>query len=322
PGLAKVTGELKKTNLAFASLQEAVALLQSSKAEAAALEVLRHEAASMVNDANLSVAAMRQSVGNVVNDVREHFRTASQTIAAHNATFITEVRSQYQEELAAAARLRDEVQEFVAQTGKRIGGLDTRVAEASAKAGSLAAEAREELEELNRRRKRDKTSSDNELKALKKRLGGVFDNSDMVLRGLEHIYGVLQTVLQGELMQCSMERQDSIDRKRIALMGVKDDEAVIGQLLTRLLVVRDVLSPMIKLVKFFGKLLLEGLDVAGHVGHLDSNRHCLRLASLGLLPPVFQLVHLAEPEVHPTRAMEARLSSSPMVRPEAGMAAS
>ncbi|CAK0819172.1 unnamed protein product, partial [Prorocentrum cordatum] len=89
-GLAKVTGELKKTNLAFASLQEAVALLQSSKAEAAALEVLRHEAASMVNDANLSVAAMRQSVGNVVNDVREHFRTASQTIAAHNATFITE----------------------------------------------------------------------------------------------------------------------------------------------------------------------------------------------------------------------------------------
>ncbi|CAK0819173.1 unnamed protein product [Prorocentrum cordatum] len=44
-GLAKVTGELKKTNLAFASLQEAVALLQSSKAEAAALEVLRHEAA-------------------------------------------------------------------------------------------------------------------------------------------------------------------------------------------------------------------------------------------------------------------------------------
>jgi len=228
-GLAKVTGELKKTNLAFASLQEAVALLQSSKAEAAALEVLRHEAASMVNDANLSVAAMRQSVGNVVNDVREHFRTASQTIAAHNATFITEVRSQYQEELAAAARLRDEVQEFVAQTGKRIGGLDTRVAEASAKAGSLAAEAREELEELNRRRKRDKTSSDNELKALKKRLGGVFDNSDMVLRGLEHIYGVLQTVLQGELMQCSMERQDSIDRKRIALMGVKDDEAVLAR---------------------------------------------------------------------------------------------
>jgi hypothetical protein len=228
-GLAKVAGELKKTNLAFKGLQEAVSRLQAEKAEAVALEKLRSEVASMVSEANSAVTAMGLSVGNVVNDVREHFRTASQTIAAHNATFISEVRSQYQEELAQAARIRDEVQEFVGQTGKSIASLDARVAEAAAKAGSLAAEAREELEELNRRRKRDKTSSDNELKALKRRLGGVFDNSDMVLRGIEHIYSVLNTVLQGELMQCSLERQDSVDRKRIALIGAKDDESVLAR---------------------------------------------------------------------------------------------
>merc|ERR1712217_458190 len=74
-----------------------------------------------------------------------------------------------------------------------------------------------------------KTSSDNELKALKKRLGGVFDTSDAVSRGIEHIYGVLETMLQSDLIQCSVELQDSFDRKRIVLMGVKDDETVLAR---------------------------------------------------------------------------------------------
>merc|ERR1719174_739008 len=165
---------------------------------------------------------MRQTVGNVVNDVREHFRTASQTISAHNATFITEVRQQYQVELEKAACLREEVLNFMQQVERNIQDQDARVAETAAKASALAAEAREEVEELNRRRKRDKTSSDNELKALKKRLGGVFDNSDAVLKGIEHLYEVFQMILEGEVIASSLEMQDSIDKKKIALMGVKD----------------------------------------------------------------------------------------------------
>jgi len=183
----------------------------------------------MVHEANSAVATMRQTVGNVVNDVREHFRTASQTISAHNATFITEVRSQYQVELANAAGLRQEVLNFMQQVERNIQDQDARVAETAAKASALAAEAREEVEELNRRRKRDKTSSDNELKALKKRLGGVFDNSDAVLKGIEHLYDVITMMLEGEFIGSSLEIQDTTDKKKIALMGVKDDETMLAR---------------------------------------------------------------------------------------------
>jgi len=228
-GLAKVAGELKKTNAVFGQLEESVLALQEGKAEAAQLDKLRAEVGKMVHEANTAVAEMRQSVGNVVNDVREHFRTASQTISAHNATFIGEVREQYQQELASAAKLRDEVQDFMAQVANNIDGLDARVAGAAAKADALAQEAREEVEELNRRRKSDKSSADNELKALKKRLGGVFENSDNVLRGIEHIYTIVRTMLESDLMQCSLEMQDSIDKKKIALLGVKDDETTLSR---------------------------------------------------------------------------------------------
>mmetsp|Transcript_113847 Transcript_113847/g.179177 ORF Transcript_113847/g.179177 Transcript_113847/m.179177 type:complete len:518 (-) Transcript_113847:214-1767(-) len=228
-GLARVAGELKKTFASFEMLESSVDELKRGKAEAAQLDKLRAEVVRMVREATSSVASMRQTVGNVVNDVREHFRTASQTISAHNATFVAEVRQQYQGELEKAGNLRREVVDFMQQVEKTVQDQDARVAETAAKASALAAEAREEVEELNRRRKRDKTSSDNELKALKKRLGGVFDNSDMVLKGLEHLSEVLHMVLDSEFMAAALEMQDAIDKKRIALMGVKDDEKTLAR---------------------------------------------------------------------------------------------
>jgi len=228
-GLAKVAGELKKTKALFANLEDAVAEMKESKAEAALLDKLRRDVGKLVYEANTSVSAMRQSVGNVVNDVREHFRTASQTIAAHNATFVSEIRQGYQAELASAKTLREEVQKFMEQVATNIDGLDARVAGASAKADSLAAEAREEVEELNRRRKVDKSTADNELKALKRRLSGVFENSDNLMRGMEHIYGIVRAMVESELMQCSLEWQDTVDRKKIALIGVKDEETTLAR---------------------------------------------------------------------------------------------
>lgn len=223
-GLAKVAGELRKANGAFGQLEAVVAELQESKAEAAHLDKLRQEVSRMVHEANTSVTQMKTNVGTVVNDVKEHFRTASQTISAHNATFISEVRQQYQLELEEAAKLRGEVQDFMAQMAKSIDSLDARVAGTDAKADALAAEAREEVEELNKRRKRDKTASDNELKALKSKLKGVFDTNDAVRTGLEHITAVMKTMIESDMIQCSLETQDSQDRSRIALLGVKDED--------------------------------------------------------------------------------------------------
>lgn len=224
-GLAKATGELKKTNLLVSKLEETTKELQTGKAEKLELDRVREEVGKLVRTANSSMTSLRQTVGNVVHDVKEHFRTASQTIASHNAGFIQEVRASYQDELANTAQLRNEVEGFLEKTRTDISAIDQRVAEATVRASALAAEAREEVDELNRKRKRDKTSSDNELKALKKRLGGVFDNSDAVLRGTEHIHEVMRMLLESDRLQSSLERQDALDRKKIALFGVRDEEA-------------------------------------------------------------------------------------------------
>jgi hypothetical protein len=223
-GLAKVTGELNKTNVTVEKLQQEMVKVQKGKAESEQLERLQEDVGQLVREANSSMTSLKQTVGNVVNDVKEHFRTASQTIAAHNAAFISEVRSSYRDELAQAAALRGEVQDFMSRTQTGISDLDNRVAESTVQTESLVKEVRADMEELNRKRKRDKTSVDIECKGLKKRLGDVFENSDSVLRGMEHLWQVLSMILEGERVQNALELQDSVDRKRIALMGVKDDE--------------------------------------------------------------------------------------------------
>jgi len=223
-GLAKVTGELHKTNVQLVNLQEDMEKVQKGKAESAALDRVQEDVGQLVREANSSMTSLKQTVGNVVNDVKEHFRTASQTIAAHNAAFISEVRSSYRDELAQAAALRGEVQAFMTSTQTGISDLDNRVKESTVQAESLVKENRTDMEELNRKRKRDKTSVDIEMNHLKKRLGDANENSEAVLRGMEHLWQVLSMMLEGERVQNALELQDSVDRKRIALMGVKDDD--------------------------------------------------------------------------------------------------
>jgi len=102
--------------------------------------------------------------------------------------------------------------------------IDSRVLDNFSRTEALLSEQRESIEELDRKRKRDRTSADLELKSIKKRLGGVFDSSDAVLRGLEHLTTVLGTVIDAASMQCALDVQDSSDRDQVSLLGLREEQ--------------------------------------------------------------------------------------------------
>jgi len=112
-GLAKVTGELHKTMESVEKLKADMGWVQEHKSERADLQKVRIEVKDLITQANSNMASLKMTVGNVVMDVKEHLRTASETLAAHNATFVNEVRESYRDELAKAAKLRCDVEAFV-----------------------------------------------------------------------------------------------------------------------------------------------------------------------------------------------------------------
>jgi len=221
-GLAKVTGELSKTNLVVQQLTEEMKKVQDKKASLTQLAKVQEEVNELIREATSNVTSLKLTVGNVVSDVKEHFRTASNTIAAHNATMIAEIRGSYQEELDHSAKLRQEVMKFMQDTQAAIKHLEQVAQSSHDQTEAMVREVRLDVEELNRKRKRDKANADIENKALKKRLGGVFDNSDLVLKGLEHLSGVLAALLESNRMQAALELQDDNDRRKVALTGYKE----------------------------------------------------------------------------------------------------
>merc|ERR1719359_2802434 len=94
-------------------LEADMASVQECKAECEDLQRVRVEVKDLVADAGANMAALKQTVGNVVCHIKEHLRTASETLAAHNATFVNEVRESYREELSKAAKLRSDIETFV-----------------------------------------------------------------------------------------------------------------------------------------------------------------------------------------------------------------
>jgi len=223
-GLAKVTGELQKTNSIVTVLSEEMKKVQRSKANVQQLERMQEEVNELIREANSNVAALKQTVGNVVNDVKEHFRTATNTIASHNAAMISEVRGSYQEELSNAANLRSDVMKFMQDTQRNISHLEEVVSHSHEQTEQMVKEVRIDVEDLNRKRKRDKNTTDLEHKGFKERLNGVFETSDVVARGLEHLSSVLWSILQSERAASALDHQDDLDRAKVALMGYKDNK--------------------------------------------------------------------------------------------------
>lgn len=226
-GLAKVTGELHKTMSSVEKLEADMVWVQEHKAEQEDLQKVRVEVKDLVADAGANMAALKQTVGNVVCDIKEHLRTASETLAAHNATFVNEVRESYREELGKAAKLRSDTEAFVERVDKNLEFMEAKQSDDQTRTEQLVSEARSDIDTLNKKRKQDRGGFELEIKQLKKRLGGVFDNSDMVLKGMENMRSVLNILLEGERVQNALDVQDTIDRKKIALMGCKDDETTL-----------------------------------------------------------------------------------------------
>merc|ERR1719161_351934 len=117
---------------------------------------------------------------------------------------------------------------FMQETQRSVTHLEELVAASQGQAEAMITEVRNEMEELNKKRKRDRSNADLETKALKHRLGGVFQSSDQVLKGLEHLTNVISVMLESERQAAALEIQDDIDRTKVALMGYKEDKKGAG----------------------------------------------------------------------------------------------
>eukprot|EP00388_Colpodella_angusta_P011236 GDKJ01028878.1.p1 GENE.GDKJ01028878.1~~GDKJ01028878.1.p1 ORF type:complete len:583 (+),score=93.70 GDKJ01028878.1:30-1778(+) len=222
-GLAKVSAEVSRNAEVIQALVEDLKRINKTKIDVKTFEAAQNETHELIRDTSGSLVELRHAVASVVQEVKDHFRTASNTIAAHNAAMLSEVRSMYSEELEQSAQMRTDVIKFMRETEQHVKDVESSVDMTRNEIQTVLKTVADDMENVEKRAKKDRTEIDIDLKNIKKRMAGVLDNSHVVLKGLEHLTAVLSIALEASRISTTLDIQDDADRKKVALMGYKND---------------------------------------------------------------------------------------------------
>mmetsp|Transcript_65381 Transcript_65381/g.181852 ORF Transcript_65381/g.181852 Transcript_65381/m.181852 type:complete len:626 (+) Transcript_65381:39-1916(+) len=221
-GLTKVMNDLLQTDETVAFLSQELRRIEREKADVTQLHVVQEEVNSWIRDATSNVSTLKRTVDSMMGDVKEHFRTATNTVAAHSATMLAEVRSSYQEELDRSSKLRGEITTFMANTKSQIAVLEDSVTKSNGHTEVSMGKVQADIEEMTKLRRRDRANMELEHRALQEQVAGSRDAAQTVSKCLEHLSSVIWMMLQSERAASALSMQDDVDRAKVALVGFKD----------------------------------------------------------------------------------------------------
>lgn len=223
-GMKKIEKELSSTNRTVRHQSEEIEALKKHKEIFQALGSRQDSCEERLQQCQDSCERLRIAVERVAGETKDQLRDASNLMAAHSASLLKEVRSSFKAELEHSQRLRTDVGAFMRDTQGAMVELQRNVQATSSQTEAVVKEVRIDLEEVNSKRKIDKLSLEAELKAFRQRIGGAFEHSEALLRGLEHIAGVLSVTLQGERISAALDIQDFNDRRKDNVVTHKFDK--------------------------------------------------------------------------------------------------
>jgi len=228
-GVAKLGGELKRTNENLVKFQGLIEQLEVQKADLCSIEELRTDVEMTMRKAGDQMTSLKTSIGDVVTEVKDHFQTSMDTAATHNSALLLGVRQEHKAEMQKATETREVVAMFVSEMETRWRSVEDRLSQQNSVVSCLAAERNEEMEELYNQRKKDKTAAELHVHSLDVQVRGMQEQVTKNRETMQQIRSVQEMMLESDLMQASLEVQDVQDRQRIALMAIKDEEAAMAR---------------------------------------------------------------------------------------------
>lgn len=223
-GLSKVISDLRNTDRLVDGLGEDIKDMQLQKATVSQLHAIQVEVNGLIGESNSTISVLRKSVDSALGNLKEHFQTATKTVAAHNAAMLAEVRKSYQEELSESAQTRNDGLQFMKKAGDEVARLECTLREQHERTEEALRNVTSEVEDVSKIRRRDKNSSDVEVEGMKTHLGQVHSNQQEVTKAIAHLSNVIWMLVDSENASSALDIQDDSDRGKVALMGYRDSK--------------------------------------------------------------------------------------------------
>jgi hypothetical protein len=222
-GLNHLAEEIRKVNQTLEQLPKVQATLKKQDSSIVELGKGMQKCEIFTDNTSREMKELHEMFEENISKLRGEFREVSSTLSAHHAAMAKGIRESYKEELKHAATLRSDVSRFMTETDKRCGEIEAQMTSADNHIQHLHKEIVKDIEEVNRKRKRDRLNIDSSIKDSTKIVTGFKDQFDAFYKGMEHIAGVLNIMLEGERVDNALSIQDYVDRRQTTHLGVKGE---------------------------------------------------------------------------------------------------
>lgn len=193
-GLTQLNREVTRVvKLVEASTKE-VDRLESTKTNVGSVEALQEEVRSLFRDNDANVSVLQTTLDTMVADVKSHFATATNVMAAHSATMLSQAH---------------------------IADLETRLHQTFERTQSNVVKVQYDIDDMNSTRRRELSNQELQFTTMHGQVHFAAEASQAVGKCLEHLSSVLQLMLESERAASALDIQDDTDRAKIALMGYK-----------------------------------------------------------------------------------------------------
>jgi len=168
---------------------------------------------------------LRQQFGSLVDDVKAHFHTATKVVATSTSEQIDQMRESYKNDTSRMDTTLKEVETFMASQKGTQQAFKNEVEKLTDVAKSEIVDLRDAFQEADSKRRKHCNNLDLETQQLKRSVREVEgkvvgqDNSKNVRNEL------VAMLVESQLLSASLDAQDDLDRKSMALCGFKSSDS-------------------------------------------------------------------------------------------------
>lgn len=222
PCLRKLDMQMKKQTSSLSDALEDIVALRKLDGELMEANKRQSVADGQIKDLHTTTRDLGERVEFCAQEAKADFKQASNLMAAFSANLVREARCSFKDELKHAQEMQKEVDEFVSQTKTTLVESDDFMKSLSKQLEAMVREVRFDLDSYDKKRYRDKQALEEQMRDLQGRVVTAADSSDFMLRGLEHVSGVISMSLQSERMSVALDLQDFVEKKDTPYVGIRE----------------------------------------------------------------------------------------------------
>lgn len=222
-GLKKVEADIRGICKSISVLPDLMEGVQRSNDRMDVVEGKMNRTETFLIKAETSMKDLQSAFTSQTEEMRVKLKESTNQYAATHSAMMADLRSQQQLEYGKVRELRTDVEKFVTSATGRISTIEGELSSLGNSWQALHKEVRGDIEELNKKRKRDKLCADLEFKEVKKYMIGTTQQFQPVWKTVEHLSSVMSIVVEAAKVDAALSIQDYSDRRQTTWLGSTSD---------------------------------------------------------------------------------------------------